>query len=868
MSKKSVGLTAVMGISQMWYGICVALLLLTGSIEAAADSGDFSETQSIYTRWNGTPAADVQTTDAPIFYLYNVGTGRFLVAGGLWGTEGMLLKQDYGMPFTWQTDAGGRTYIKSNVTTADGAYALSVNKDEWTTQKSNDHYVGVQLDGRTNYGFNYNNVRRTYTVSTALERVAGETGTGTYTYNIKVSINSSVKGNGTFYIGAGEGDEEFRGLDHAAYKQLSDNTSLKDNAFYQWRLVTQAQFIEALNASNATEYDGLNANVSFLLHDIFFDRGNLGFSNWKVESSETAAAGTDDRLYDWSFQNLGKKDNNTDANRFITIGATNPTFSTAGIGRISTGLKWNTAVFRKIEPVYDATYGWQGKYDEGMQKARYEFGALEGQGSAYQTVTFSKAGNYVLSCEGFSSDNDCIGQLFVQKDEATEVLGYVNLPYAGTSVELYHQGATQGSYYATTVNAREDWPAAGKLLYDNESGKYSVEVVFNVSDADVSNSTAFRVGIKKDQAKQSYKAWDDGNSYYFDQSYVAIDNMELHYLGDTTPFLLDEDQTPFYSIYTTAANETAGNNTNRTVYLKRTMTAGKWTSITLPVPLSTAQFYSAFGDGARLGTLSGVGSETPKTTQQTRIDFRLKKLDPDGVAMYADSFYLIRPTIQPTTVAYSDDNSSTETEINVYLLGRHNLELEDVGNNNRLSPLEALTRGLEADGDRSNYYQLKYEYGGYLKNDESIKEGEGRAFTIYGTYTSLKENAYTDISQTAPSPMQQGAYYVASDGNMYHIGSSNYRIQGFRGWLVANSKEATSKGISFNIVEDDPNSGTATSIKVIDLRDGSNGVSDNHTSWQRGVFALSGQHVAGSEGDIRNLPKGIYIVNGQKMVVK
>lgn len=43
-------------------------------------------------RWKG---ADVDTLKEE-FLLYNVGTGKFMTAGGGWGVQGMLLYQDFG----------------------------------------------------------------------------------------------------------------------------------------------------------------------------------------------------------------------------------------------------------------------------------------------------------------------------------------------------------------------------------------------------------------------------------------------------------------------------------------------------------------------------------------------------------------------------------------------------------------------------------------------------------------------------------------------------------------------------------------------------------------------------------------------------
>lgn len=62
-------------------------------------------------RWKG---ADVKTLNEE-FLLYNVGTGKFMTAGGGWGVQGMLLYQDFGTMMGLVYNGNNTYVIKSNV---------------------------------------------------------------------------------------------------------------------------------------------------------------------------------------------------------------------------------------------------------------------------------------------------------------------------------------------------------------------------------------------------------------------------------------------------------------------------------------------------------------------------------------------------------------------------------------------------------------------------------------------------------------------------------------------------------------------------------------------------------------------------------
>lgn len=81
-------------------------------------------------RWKG---ADVKTLNEK-FLLYNVGTGKFMIAGGGWGVQGMLLYQDFGQIMNLEK-SGDSYLIKSNIKNAEHGTAecLGINYPDYTS---------------------------------------------------------------------------------------------------------------------------------------------------------------------------------------------------------------------------------------------------------------------------------------------------------------------------------------------------------------------------------------------------------------------------------------------------------------------------------------------------------------------------------------------------------------------------------------------------------------------------------------------------------------------------------------------------------------------------------------------------------------
>ena len=104
-----------------------------------------------------------------------------------------------------------------------------------------------------------------------------------------------------------------------------------------------------------------------------------------------------------------------------------------------------------------------------------------------------------------------------------------------------------------------------------------------------------------------------------------------------------------------------------------------------------------------------------------------------------------------------------------------------------------------------------------------------------------------------------------SDGNgkMYVSAGSSYG-KGYRAWFKKKVDPASGKINSISLEIDNPGDDDDNVVTTIDMVDVDPDVF-NALGIATGVYNLNGQKVS---DDMRSLPKGIYIVNGKKIVRK
>lgn len=710
-------------------------------------------------RWKG---ADVTTLNED-FLLYNVGMGKFMIAGGGWGIQGMMLYQDFGTMMSLVSKGNNTYVIKSNVVNAgyENAKYLGINYPGYTSAGTwgDSNTFGPIMEAQIS-GTDHGSYDRAWT----FERVGGLE--DNFVYNMKETLTNTSQSDLELYMGASYGENPEIGPaggydvfvgDTATFTTTAAFNSTfasgkEKAAYYQWILVPKSEIVDVYNKSIEAG-GGLNANFTYLITDPLFDRNHGNFSAW-TDNVKGSGTGTDKR-YDW-LNSKTMSDN------------------------------WDAADFQKVSM-------------ESKENGKYGFASFSGIGEVSQTFKAPADGVYEIECRGFYQGN--VAKLFVTAGGETKEASLVNTGSEFTK-------CTVASNYGGTTVTEAQKLAAGKALYDNENGKYTVKVVISATaESDI------KIGIKKDAATKSpacYHSWWDDTYYYYDTDYVGVDNFAVRYVGKSKAsiFVLDEDATS--TEYMEKA--TGKDYEDVTVYLKRSFTLNKWNSFVTPVGLTNAQVKQAFGDDVKVAKLAGVGGVTGR---ESSIDFRTVDLSQEGIAIEPAQMYLVKPTKDGVdmNLEFAD---GTPVSGKMYLIGRRALDGSKITDGTLTIKT---TNGQPAEG----------------------AEITGAQVDFMGTYVSLD----------ATKGPQVGAY-AWSGGDMYHLKKAN-AIKGFRGWLVDHTG---TKSIKFNIGD-----GSVTSIDEVIANDRGGKTSD-------AVYTVDGVKIRDNASSLEGLPAGLYIFKGKTHLVK
>jgi hypothetical protein len=289
---------------------------------------------------------------------------------------------------------------------------------------------------------------------------------------------------------------------------------------------------------------------------------------------------------------------------------------------------------------------------------------------------------------------------------------------------------------------------------------------------------------------------------------TAFDDFQIKFLGEV--FVLDEDYEEC-----TDDNEYTEAHVGKTVILHRTFSKKEdgsyyWNTLTLPIDMTGAQVKSAFGDDVKLAEATGLDDKNPYC-----ITF--KTVDADN-GIQAGHFYLIQPAKEPNTPEGKTINIiNKEMTGPLYTLGRRNVS--------KISELQ--TEFEDGGWNHPTHNSIRY-HGTYLKKDGGVPSGS----------------------------------YVFSKGSMYHIKNAQ-NVKGFRFWIQDEEPSPNGQAKPFTLsisgVEDQQESQQIiTSISEVET------VTDDNAA----VYSLSGQFLGKGKQLLNSLPKGIYVVNNKKYMVK
>lgn len=400
------------------------------------------------------------------------------------------------------------------------------------------------------------------------------------------------------------------------------------------------------------------------------------------------------------------------------------------------------------------------------------------------------------------------------RDEATKWYYSSSRFYMEDGVHyLAHDGATPivSSSSSNYLMYNTSSSTAGVYYYqgatNNESNRYYLRLDKDENDEVIIQVSQSSSATKFTRLSIGDAYVPDGTYYCHDMDWVGVDNFQVTYMGDE-PFVLDE-------MATDASYMTGKSLSNTTILLKRGFTQGEWNSLVLPVNMTTAQVKQTFGDETKLAVLKGLKD------QGDVIEFEQVPLPSDGAAIEKNKLYIIKPVLGPSTASYTSPSTGEEMN-NFYVLGR-----------------------MDFDGN-----SLEIRTVTCYKGEGSTSSHASDGIEAKGTYLYLNDK--TNDEKCCPA-----GSYVLRSGDMYHT-QNNMAIKGFRGWIVDVNQSGTgsSKFNSFTVSEREK--GDASGIRGLEIKHQLNG----------NVYNLNGQMVRQAATSLEGLPKGIYVVNRKKVVVK
>ena len=256
----------------------------------------------------------------------------------------------------------------------------------------------------------------------------------------------------------------------------------------------------------------------------------------------------------------------------------------------------------------------------------------------------------------------------------------------------------------------------------------------------------------------------------------------------------------------------------KAITLKRTFKPNQWTTLSLPFNLTQTEVEQIFGTGTQII----VFDKAKITSARTYLTFFYHEIQ-NVLPGYP---YLIRPTLE-----YDNNNSNSADN----------------------APIHTIT-----DGNLTEFTVYNKAINPFIKQHEFKSDGYTAKCTPSYCTANVSGNGKTDYSMH----YENGDIFVSEgDGTVYISGGQSYG-KGYRSYIDYTGTTAPAKAlsISFSGVEDDDDNGTTTDIHIAELAD-----DVIQTLGIGGVYNLNGQKVADTT---RNLPAGIYIVNGRKVVVK
>lgn len=267
------------------------------------------------------------------------------------------------------------------------------------------------------------------------------------------------------------------------------------------------------------------------------------------------------------------------------------------------------------------------------------------------------------------------------------------------------------------------------------------------------------------------------------------------------------------------------------VYLHRTMNAGKWNSLVLPISLNVGQVKSIFGDQVHISKFVGAKEDHPQ-----RIVFdpiTADRNDPNAIAIEAGKLYLVKPT--------ADGGMPKDLAVKTFNKDGYDISVTDY------YTIVGVTFKKKSEIDDN-------AYSGRVMGDTGNEDFDTKQQVQFvGTYVKCFDNDLIPDNSYVLNGNNKGG-----TAGLWYYRTVETKTKGFRGWLQSVQGQ-DSKVFEYEIegVVEQVN-GNTTAIDGIEA-------AQQHSA---NIYNLNGQLVRQGATSTEGLPSGLYIVGGKKLVVK
>lgn len=628
-----------------------------------------------------------------------------------------------------------------------------------------------------------------------------------------------------------------------------------------WKLITARDYLFMLNSQQSALKETID--LSAVLADPDFSRHNDGLKNWQIDQTLNSS-----NVYNDAKLRIGY-----DGNYKTNLTASGYTFGA------SESWNFNDAIDRgRTNNNFCANH------------SRYMCATVQngGYGRMYQSITVDSPGWYIVRCQGLTTINAYLYAMVQEGNAKTANEFKCNLrkiddEYLRTKLQILDAKDAYWPYDQASPMYNAAVDMNDEHVQPNHVKESTSQVLFFVESATPSAPATITFGVNVPQ-QTTYETGTNGSRTY-SKDFTAFDSFRLLYGGQekNEPYLIlnENDENLDYLDETIHKYKSHGD-IHKKLLLHRTFTKNSWNTIVLPVGLTKKQFNGAFGDNAQIAELSQltesqirfktVSNSTEVTAPDgTSYEYWLKPMTPYLIKIIDDGFEAPKTTDEYTAYLFNcADNGMTYQTKTIGGSDNAYYSIDDI------TMIEGEGFAKTIDDGNFNHWDFKgmtlsnidnteNTYSYVIKGQETNTDVYGGKMTAYGMLTRnyTKDASGKNTLLEGRAPMADASIMTADKTTQkpvlkYKTGGG--ASKGFRCWFRYTTESSAAKP-QFALFID----GISEPTSIEDIMNNDEGITPAE-KFAHGIYSLNGQKVGDSEAAWNHLPKGIYIVNGKKVI--